>query len=188
MDKKEVYEHLAKIYLDASQKHKRKRKTKKHLGFKNLFFLGIAFVFGCSIFFLSTRQQNKALKSEIALLLQSDSVKINFHFDPARKEIYALNLNKLNLSRFKVLAFSVKKSNYQDTISLRVEFTNAFKEKSEVYLKNVPHKWQDYKIPLAAFKNISDWSEMLSLAFIVEEWNARKKNDVVYLDNIGLLR
>ena len=45
-------------------------------------------------------------------------------------------------------------------ISLRVEFTNAFRERSEVYLRNIPHKWQTYKINLTDFKEIMDWSGM----------------------------
>lgn len=186
MDKKEIYEHLAKIYLDASAK--KTKKTKIPRRFKNFFFIIIAFIFIFSVFLFTRSYDKKPPNSEIAIVLQPDTVKINFHFDPARKEIYSVDLNKLDLSRFKTLGFSAKKVNYQDNISLRVEFNSAYKEKSEVYLKNISHRWQDYKIPFSEFKNISDWSEILNLSFIVEEWNVQEKRGVVYIDNVRFLR
>ena len=187
MDKKDIYEHLAKIYLDASSKKKKKSKAQQQFFRKPFFIIGVSvFVFGIFLSFLFNR--NKPLKSEIALLLASDAVKINFHFDPAKKETYSLNLNKLDLSRFKDLGFSVKKVNSNGMISLRVEFTNDFNEKSEVYFRDIPLKWQDYKIDLSKFKNIGDWSSMTQLSFIVEEWNVKEKKGIVYIDNVRLLR
>ena len=186
MDKKEIYEHLAKIYLDASSK--RKKKSKKYSKFKRIFFILSAFIFGLAVFSFFTLNKNKALNSEIALVLQPDVVRINFNFDPAKKEIYSVDLNKLNLSRFKALGFYVKKANYNDTISLRIEFTSAFREKSEIYLRNIEQRWQEYKISLSDFKNISDWSELLNLSFAVEEWNVKERKGVVYIDNIRFLR
>ena len=187
MDKKDIYEHLAKIYLDASSK--KSKKTKTYAGFfKNAFFIIIVFILGINVAFFNTLRKNKPFNSEVALVLLPDVARINFHFDPAKKETYSVDLKNLNLTRFKTLGFSVKKANYQDTISLRVEFTNAFKERAEVYFKDVAHKWQDYKISLSEFKDISDWSEIASLSFIIEEWNVRKKKGVVYLDNVRLLK
>jgi TRAP-type mannitol/chloroaromatic compound transport system substrate-binding protein len=189
MDKKEIYEHLAKIYLDASLKNKKKR-TQRYSLFKNIYIylFGSVFILSLSLLVFFNMSRNKSLNSEIALILQPEAVKINFHFDPARKETYSIDLNKLVISGFKALAFSAKKANYNDNTSLRVEFTSAFKEKSEVYVKNISNKWQDYKIALSEFKNISDWSDISKLSFIVEEWNVREKKGVVYVDNIRFIR
>lgn len=194
MDKRDIYEHLAKIYLDASSK--REKKTKRQpLVFKNLFFLVTVFILGFSIFLVTTNRfdknklLNKPLNSEIALILQNNVTKINFNFDVAKKEVYSIDLNKLDLSRFKALGFSVRKANYQDDATLKVEFNTSFREKSEIYLKDIPaYKWQDYKITLSEFKNISDWSETLNLSFIIEEWNIKQKKGIVYIDNVRLLR
>lgn len=193
MDKKEIYEHLAKIYLDASSKTKKKKKSKAYPEiFNNAVLISIAVIFAAGIFyhfsFPHFFPKNKTFKSEISLVLLPDAAKINFNFDPAKKETFNLDLKSLNLLRFKVLGFSLKNQGYGDAVSLRVEFTNAFNEKSEIYLKDIPHSWQDYKINLSEFKNISDWSEMSSLVFTVEEWNAREKKGIVYLDNIRLIK
>jgi len=197
MDKKDIYEHLAKIYLDASLK--RKNKTSKAPTFKNLFFISFAVIFllvislGLSLtknksLSLAKFENNQPLNNELALLLQPDIVKINFNFDPAKKESYSLYLNKLNVARFKALGFSLKNADYQDSVTLRIEFNNIFNERSEVYIKDISHKWQHYKIPLSDFKYISDWSEMSGLSFIVEEWNVKGKKGIVYIDNVRLLK
>lgn len=187
MNKKDIYEHLAKIYLDASQQKKTKEKRFPAL-FKNLPLVISVFFFLIAITLFVNYQRGKSFRAETALVLLTDSAKINFHFDPARKETYALNLNKLNLSRYRSLEFSVKKVDYYDNISLRVEFSNLYNEKSELYFKDIPSKWQTYKVNLSQFKRISDWTEMGTLTFTIEEWNVRQKKGVVYLDNVRLLR
>ena len=187
MDKKDIYEHLAKIYLDASSKKKNKNKAYPQL-FRNLFFISLVFVFGLSAVLFTNSRNKEPVNSQIALVLALDPLKINFDFDPAKKEIYALNLNRLNMNKYRSLAFAVKKANSKDTISLRVEFTSAFKERAEVYVKNIPHAWGEYTLNLSDFKNISDWSEILSLSFIVEDWNTKENNGVVYIDNVRLIK
>jgi hypothetical protein len=187
MDKKDIYEHLAKIYLDASSKRKKKQKSYPKL-FKNLFFLSLACICVLGIFSFARTTRNKSPNSEIALLLCPDVVKINFHFDPARKETYSVALNKLDLSRYKALAFSAKKTNYDGDIALRVEFTTRFKEKSEKYLRDIPNRWQEYKINLSDFAGINDWSSMSGLSFVIEEWNVQKKRGIVYIDNVRFIK
>lgn len=187
MDKKDIYEHLAKIYLDASSSKEKKSQARRRF-FKKPFFIIGFFIFGFIVVFSIALNRNKTLNSELTLLLQPDAIKINFHFDPAKKEIYSLDLNTLDLCRFKSLGFSAKKTKSTDVISLRVEFVSSFKEKSEVYFKDIPSKWQDYKIELSKFKDISDWSNMTRLSFVVEEWNVKEKKGIVYIDNVRLLR
>ena len=187
MDKKDIYEHLAKIYLDASSTKKKKNKFHSKI-LKNLFLISIVCVFGVSAGLLANLGKHKVNNSEVTLILALDPLKINFNFDPAKKEILALNLKRLSLNNYKKVAFSVKKMNISDTISLRVEFTSSYKERSEVYVKNIPYRWQDFPFNLSDFKNISDWSEIKELSFTVEEWNARENKGIVYIDNVRVLK
>jgi len=187
MDKKDIYEHLAKIYLDASSEKKKRNKVYPKL-FKNLFIVSLFLMAGLSTALISSYSKERNLNSETALILQNGPSKINFNFDPAKKEIFSINLNRLNLSHSKQLAFSIRNMDQKDKITLRVEFTNAFKEKSEVYLRGIPTKWQDFKINLSEFKNINDWSEITNLAFCVEEWNTIRKKGIVYIDNVRIVK
>ena len=187
MDKKDIYEHLAKIYLDASSTKKKKNRIYSKI-FKNLFLISLVPVFGLTTVFLSHLRHPKAHNSQVALFLAPEPLKINFNFNPAKKEILTLDLNRLNLNAYKKMSFSVKKIGISNTIALRVEFISAYKERSEVYLKNIPSKWQEYTFSLADFKNITDWSETKSLSFTVEEWNTKENKGVVYIDNVRVLK
>ena len=187
MDKKDIYEHLAKIYLDASSKKNKKTKTFPS-AFKKVIVIIVFFLFSLSAVLFIKQQRKNPFNPETALVLLHDTARINFNFDPAKKETYTFNLNKLNVGRFNSLKFLAKRADYNSNISLRVEFTNVFNEKSEVYFKDIPHKWYAYKVNLAQFKNISDWTEMSNLTFIIEEWNAREKKGLVYLDNVRLVK
>lgn len=194
MDKKDIYEHLAKIYLDASLKTKKKQQEYPRI--RTFLLISLIVIFGFTTIFLVTFQnKNKSINSkpaitgELALVLQPSIVKINFNFEPVKKECYTINLNKLDLARFKKLGFYVRKANFDDIITLNVGFTNAFNESSEIYIAKITsYKWQECKISLQDFKDISDWSQMLSLSFTIDEWNTKEKKGVVYIDNIRLLR
>jgi len=189
MDKKDIYEHLANIYLDASLK--KKKKSKKDFKFRNLLIgnlVVLVLVFSSFSFFDVYKKSKLKAASQVALVIYPDIAKINFNFDPAKKEIYSLNLKNLDLGRYKALAFSVKKINYKNNISLRVEFGNSFNEKAFVYVKDIPAKWNEYVVKFSEFKGISDWSNMSLLSFSVEEWNSKEKQDVVYLENIRVVR
>lgn len=187
MDKKDIYEHLAKIYLDASSKKKKKRKSYPNF-VKSVYIILAVFVIVLSVILTSPSFQKSRFDSEVALVVLPEAAKINFNFDPAKKEIYTIALNGLNLARFNSLGFSIKKKSYKDVISLRVELINSFKERSEIYLRNIAHKWQDHKINFSDFKHINDWSKVTGISFVVEEWNSSGKEGVVYIDNVRLLR
>jgi hypothetical protein len=187
MDKKEIYEHLAKIYLDASSK--RKKKDRKHpITFKKILWAGIPIAFIAAGFVIGPLQNKTPHDSQIVMVLQPETVKINFNFNPAKKEIYTLNLNKLNLARFTALSFAARKTGYFNKVNLKIELTSRFKEKSALYVRNIPYKWQDYKINLSDFKGIAMLSSVSGISFIVEEWNSKDKDGVTYLDNISLLK
>ncbi|MCX5698254.1 MAG: hypothetical protein NTX01_00945 [Candidatus Omnitrophica bacterium] len=190
MNKKEIYEHLANIYLDASSKSSKKRHKFGSYSktVQGVILVGLVMVLGLGSFTTYSHIQNRNQPGQIALFLHQDTAKINFNFDPAKKESFSLNLKQLNLSKYKFLAFSIRKTNSQDIISLRVEFTNRFNERSEIYIKDIFDKWTDQKIDFNSFAKMNDWAQMKELAFIIEEWNVREKSGIVYLDNIRILK
>ncbi len=199
MVKKDIYEHLADIYLDASTKRKHK-KTKKYTDiFQALFFVSAVVIFILVTLIINISRKNGLLltnlnesspiSSELVFVIQPSIVKINFNFDPAKEEAYRVNLNELDLVRFKALSFLARKANYDDDITLKVELTDAAREKSEIQFYSIPSfKWQEYKINFSDFKDISNWSKMATLSFIIEEKNVKQKKGIVYLDNIRFLR
>lgn len=188
MDRKDVYDHLAKIYLDASSKTKRRKKHKDYPVVHGLLIALAVGILSLSLFFLLYARKNRPMSSELALVFAPEAVKINFNFNPAKKETYSLNLSNIDFRRYKTLAFSVRKMEARGNISLRVELINPYRETAEVYLRNISNKWEDYRIKLADFKGLYYWPKISAATFTVEEWNADIKHGVVYIDNIRLLK
>lgn len=187
MDKKDIYEHLAKIYLDASSQGKKKSRRPVVIPQP----LTVSVIVLCVLTmggFVLWGSHRGPRNTSTALILSPDPIKINFNFDPAKKEVAAIDLKKLNLAHYRELAFSLRRANFNDRIHLRVEMVNAYNERSEVYLQDVPHRWGEVRLKFSEFKKISDWGEMKELAFIVEEWNTKEKNGVVLIDNVRFVR
>jgi len=190
MDKKEIYEHLANIYLDASSKSsKKKRKSRSYpKPIRNLILVGLLLVLGLGSGIAYSSFNSRNHEAQIALFLFEDTAKLNFNFDPAKKESFSLDLKQLNLSKYKTLSFKARKANPKDIIALKVEFINRFNEKSEVYIKDISGKWGSHEIDLNRFAKISQWGQMKALSFCVEEWNAKEKSGIVYIDNIKVTK
>ncbi len=189
MEKTDIYEHLAHIYLDTPLRKKNQLKNHPPQVSKKYLYISFAIIAGLSILLiLSIQVKRKPLNTLNFSVLQPDAVKINYHFDTGRKEVYALALKKLDLSKFKSLAFFIKKANNRDSVSMRVEFTNAFKEKGEIYIKDTPKDWKMYRLDLADFSGITDWTEMQDLSFIIEEWNAQDKDGAIYIEGVTLFK
>ncbi|MFH1508525.1 MAG: hypothetical protein ABIG46_08915 [Candidatus Omnitrophota bacterium] len=189
MNKQDIYEHLANVYLDNSLKKKNEVVSPPKTKYKYLYPSFILIILlALSLYFTIAQVRSNPINTESTYVLLSDSVKVGFKFDPGKKQIYAINLNGLNLSKYKYLGVSLRKSDLKDNVSVRTEFVNSFKEKSELYLKNIPFRWKAYRILMDDFKGITDWTDMLNLAFILEEWNVENKSGALYIDNVVLLK
>jgi len=188
MEKQDIYEHLAEIYLDASLT---KKKKPRGWTIKSIAGWAAAAVVIGLVFLTFSVPHKKPPVSENALLLSSNNpVKINYNFTPGSKELSSLFLNNLNLHTFKSLAFAARSDAPSGSMpAIAVEIENKTGEKTLVYVRDAGRKWQQYVIPFSDFKPaISDWTQVKSLSFIVEEWNSPRKKGVVYIDNIRFLR
>ena len=188
MDKKDIYEHLAKIYLDNSSVATTKKKQETFEDYRLFIFIGIAVVVVLGLIFIVPFSRNRAVHTENLIVLAPDPVRLTYNLSPAKKEIYSFDLQKANLSKFSILGFALKKNHYADTISLRVEVTNGFKEKSEIYIREIPTSWKEYRISFSEFKSITDWSEMSSLSFVIEEWNTKESSGEILVDNVRFFK
>lgn len=193
MDKKDIYEHLAKIYLDAPLRRPQvtrppsSPRTSKKIIVSIISLSAVTFIaLLIAIMAVAARSRGFARNPLLSNVLLTESVKVNFQFDPTKKALYSFALNGMDLASYKTLEFSVRKSAPADTLSLRVEFANNFSEKAEIYLKDIGYRWHHYNVKLADFKSISDWSKIQSLSFIAEEWNATSKDGAFLVDNVRL--
>ena len=89
MDKKDIYEHLAKIYLDTTPAASQKKPSanKRH---HRYLFLAIPFAVGIGVFLLlvSFRGHPMMPAAQTSLVVASDSIRLSFNLDAAKKQVY----------------------------------------------------------------------------------------------------
>ena len=61
---------------------------------------------------------------------------------------------------------------------------NQKNETASFYVKDVRLKWQELSIPFDEFIQISDWTSLMEVSFVLEAWNAEKKKGIILIDNI----
>jgi hypothetical protein len=67
---------------------------------------------------------------------------------------------------------------------VKVVIRNRRNEEASYYIQGVGLAWQEFAIPLEQFKQISDWSSLVDISFVLESWNVENKKGLVLVDNI----
>ena len=186
MEKNEVYDYLAKVYLD---KQPITRENKKVTSWKRnaLFLIVPSIIFLTAYFFLKyPLKAYQAKNYYLGIRTADDFIKIKYYFNSAgpKTMAYAIDLRDLDLSGFKALRFEARHLN-EGSLSLRIEIENSLKEISTCYVSGLESAWKEFEVNLEEFHAISEWNNLKSLSFIIEEWNAQAKEDCVYIDAIG---
>lgn len=192
MEKSEVYDYLAKIYLDKQPPAAPTAKKSDHQGhilWKKYLLILIAPIIAIpALYFLAARPLKFSIPKARSIYIASanEPIKIKFNFTDSeiKKQGETIALSELDVSGFKYLQLRLRRQKKYGSLSLRVELENGIKENSAYYLTGLANKWQPYNIALGEFKEITRWDSLKRVSFIVEEWNAENKEDCVFVDEI----
>lgn len=193
MEKNEVYDYLAKVYLDKQPALPANSGGKKRVLWKSYpVFLITALLIMPALLLLAAHPLKRFIPKSRGLYLSPANelinIKFNFTDSEIKKQGYAIALSGLDVSNFKSLQFRLRRLKKYGNLSLRVEMENKPREVASYYLTGIANKWQSYRIALGEFKEISQWDSLKRISFIVEEWNAENKEDCVYIDDIRFIR
>lgn len=195
MEKKEIYDYLAKIYLDDNKrvpKEKKRNSSKKYW-----LFLIIAIVLSfCVLFYYFILRypvsSHKAKLQSLYLATGNELIKIKYNFSEdstLRKESYTITSPGLNVQNFHHLKFLSRRLKNEGSLNLRVEIENSLKEVAFCYITGLSNKWKEFTITLRDdFKEISRWDNIKRISFVAEEWNIENKEDTMYIDEIRFTR
>ena len=189
MENKEVYDYLAKIYLDKKDNSK-KQNRRQNKPWKHTLFL-IAIVAVTLLTYIILRRVSSAIikprKLNMYIANTNELIKIDYNFanSSLKKSGYSMELPALNIEDFQYLAFRARRmKNNKTSLHLKVEIENGYKEKSYVYIKDIGSKWSQYSIKLNDFKEITRRNSLKRISFMVEEWNAEDKSDIIFIDEV----
>ena len=186
MKKSEVYDYLARIYLDKQPCAGNKNKfayPKRYALFLIIPLIAIPLIY---LFLRYPFKLFRAKTYGLYLATGNEQIKIKYNFanSTLKKEGYTITLSGLGLEDFKLLQFAARRLKNYGAANLRVELENNLKENSSYYVKGIGNKWRQWTIKLSDFKEITRWDNLRRLSFVVEEWNILDNDDCIYIDDI----
>jgi len=96
-----------------------------------------------------------------------------------------MKLNNADFSKYKKLCFSVKGDTTTNfTKMFLLELKNDKGETGRMIVRITGDTWQEFKIPLRAFRGISNFSKMKEFVIVFKNDVCDIKKGVLYLDNV----
>lgn len=187
MTRDEIYDHLAQVYLGKRDKLEEKKKHQFNAWL--VINIGITVVILSSSFygltaFLSHRTDS--LRKSIVFSLNNGPIRFTYNLNtpyPQVKE-FSLKVPQMNVTRYAKLVFSIRGLEEGFPGVVKVVLKNQKNEIASYYVKDVRLKWQELSIPLEEFSQITDWTNLTEVSFVLEAWNAEKKKGILLIDNL----
>lgn len=187
MTRDEIYDHLAQVYLG-----KKKKPLKKKMQFSawlliNVFVTLIIFVasfYGLTAFLT---KKGFSLKNNIIYSLHNGSVRFYYDFksEYVPYKSFDLKVDDVDVSNYKKLSFKIRAKEEGTPGVVKVLIKNRLNEESYYYVQGVDFSWKELSLEFDNFKNITDWSNLTTISFVVESWNAEKQKGLILIDDIN---
>jgi len=191
--KKEVSEHLARVFFETESAFKSPKTTQRHFVLFALVTLGlvVSLIFGVN--FLGRLGQRSTLAASPSLGVERHggpySLKFDFQDSPSKIEALHIDLPSLDLKDFSRVRFSSRlRGDARDLGSLKIVLESTRRESHAVYTPGVASNWRRLEIPLKEFNNIPSRSPVARISFVLEPWNVKARSGELLIDNIEFSR
>ena len=188
MQRDEIYDHLAQVYLGKRSK-KAEEKNKKELSAWLLINIFITLIIFTSAFYGLTAfltQKSSFLKKNIIFSLHNGPVTLAYNFRQSFTPVKELSLSipPIDPSKYHHLHFSVRAKEEGSPGVVKVVLRNRKEEIAFYYVEGITLDWQDVDIPLEKFQYITDWTSLKDISFVLESWNVNKPQGLILIDEI----
>ena len=187
MTRDEIYDHLAQVYLGKRDRveEKKKRQFNAWLVINIVITVIILVSAFCGLTAFLTRR-GEYLKNSVLFSLNNGSIRVSYDFNNPypQVKIFSLKIPQMNVSRYEKLSFSIRGLEEGFPGVVKVVLKNQKNEIASFYVKDVRLKWQELNIPFDEFTQISDWTNLTEVSFVLEAWNAEKKKGMILIDNV----
>ena len=80
----------------------------------------------------------------------------------------------------KTSSFPIRGKEEANPSIVKVVITNDKNETASYYIQGIDYNWQDFRIPLREFKQITDWTNLKTVSFVLESRNVEKRRGHPY--------
>ena len=184
--KKDVYEHLAKTFLD--------KKKKKNFSKRKIWIAIVPVVFVLFIALLISRNlivEKKFFSKSLYVIVDRTPVVLDYNFSglgASKKKALSFDLDNVDLSEYSTLELSIRTGIWSKTDStIKIQIENTLLERDIEYILGVNKNWRKFRVPLESFELIKDWSSIKNITFVVEDWNVSCKEDKILIDDVRFI-
>lgn len=188
MTRDDIYDHLAQVYLGkrSAVQEKKKKKLNSWLVINIVI---TAVIFASSIYGLTAflTHRGDVLQNKIIYALSNGPIRLNYNLEypyPAVKA-FTLTIPKMNVAKYRAIQFAVRALPEGTPGTIRVEIKNHKNETAFIFVEDVGLSWRNYEIPFERFSQISDWSDVSEVSFVLEAWNTQDKKGIVLIDEVA---
>ena len=187
MTRDDIYDHLAQVYLGKRTKIDIKKERQFNAWLLiNIFITVIIFTsafYGLTAFLT---QRNSFLQSRVIFSLHTGMARVEYNFKgpfPPVK-IFALDVPAIDAGKYSKIQFSIRGKEEGAPGIVKLVVRNRRGEESSYYIQGIGLEWQKFDIPLQEFKQITDWTSLTDISFVLESWNVDRPKGLVLIDDI----
>ncbi len=188
MNRDEIYDHLAQVYLGKKKKIDRQKKSQFNVWLL-INALIAAIIFASATYGLTAflAQKNDAFKMNVLFSLHQGLARLEYNFKESfvSEESLALSVPAMDASKYNSLTFKIRAKEEGSPGILKVVLRNKRNEEASYYVRNIDLNWQTVSIPLDEFYQITDWNSLKDVSFVLEVWNVEDKKGIVLIDDVN---
>lgn len=188
MTRDDIYDHLAQVYLGKRSNLDQKKKKRLNSWLVINIIITVV-IFASSIYGLTAflTHRGDVLQNKIIYALNNGPIRLSYNLEypyPSVKT-FSLSIPKLNVAKYKALQFSMRALEEGTPGTVRIEIKNHKNEVAFVFVENVDLSWKNCEIPFEKFRQISDWSDISEVSFVLEAWNTKNKKGALLIDDVA---
>ncbi|MCK5014454.1 MAG: hypothetical protein KAS66_11600 [Candidatus Omnitrophica bacterium] len=187
MTREDIYDHLAQVYL--GKRSKADIKKERQFSVWLLINILITVIIFTSAFYGLTAfltHRNSALQSRIIFSLHNGPIRIAYNFTNSFPPVktFALDVPAIDAAKYNKIQFSIRGKEEGTPGIVKIVVKNRRSEEASYYIQGVGLDWQEFHIPLNEFQQITDWSSLTDVSFVLESWNVESKKGLVLVDGV----
>lgn len=188
MNRDEIYDHLAQVYLGKRSKAEEKKKKQFHAWLTiniviTVIILASAF-YGLTAFL---KQKVSSFENSIIFSLHNGPSRMEYDFEdpfPPTKS-FSLSIPKMDVTKYSKINFAIRAKEEGSPGIVKIILKNQKDETAYRYIQGIDLKWKEYSIPLEEFKQITDWTNLTEVTFILESWNVDKRKGMILIGDVS---
>ena len=188
MTRDEIYEHLAKVYLGKRENvaEERKRKAVNQSWWVINIAITAVIVISTVYGFTAFLTRKAGLQNQVFYALNNNVIKIGYDLNepfPSTKT-FAISIPEKDISKYRKLNLAIRGLNGAYPGIVKLVVSNVKNEKATYYIQNVGADWRKVSVPFAKL-NLTDWTTVREVAFVLEAWNTDFRKGTVLIEDIS---